>query len=76
MSEENVTTPVNHTGEPWSMVGVFVSFDDADKKRKSLSGGFTKVRRRSDGTFTVHTRSKPPGKATSKPEKKKRSYGN
>ena len=77
MSEVNAneSVVVSAGGEPWSMLGVFASFADADSKRKSVSGAFTKVRRRSDGTFTVHARSKSPGKATSKPEKKKRSYG-
>lgn len=75
MSEENVTTPVDHTGAPWTMVGIYSSFEDADSKRKSVSGAFAKVRRRSDGTFTVHTRNKAPGKSQGKATKKKRTYG-
>jgi len=66
---------VTFVGTPWSLEGIFSSFESADAKRKSLDGVFVKVRRRSDGTFTVHSRSTPPGKAQAKPEKKmKRSF--
>ena len=59
-----VSTPkkeVTPPGSPWAFVGSYPTFEEANIKRKTIKEGYVKIKRRTNGTFTVHTRDTPPG---------------
>lgn len=53
-------------GPPWSIIATFNTFEEANSARAKIKTGFVKIRRRTNGTFTVHTRETPPGGVNSK----------
>lgn len=50
-------------GPPWTVRATCRSFEEAATERSKVREGYVKIRRRSDGTFTVLTRQTPPGGA-------------
>lgn len=71
---EEVTSSINKkpviaAGPPWTLVATYNNFAEASNHRAKIKEGFAKIRRRTNGTFTVHTRDVPPG--GSKASKKK-----
>lgn len=53
-------------GPPWTLIATCTSFEDANRERGKVKSGYTKIRRRTNGTFTVHTRDICPGGVVTK----------
>ena len=69
LEEVNTSTSKKNTvpaGPPWTLIATCNSFSDASKEKAKVKQGFAKIRRRTNGTFTVHTRDTPPGSNSAK----------
>lgn len=61
VSHSKVSKEVTPQGPPWTAAGSYASFAEASAARSKIKSGFVKIRRRTNGTFTIHTRETPPG---------------
>lgn len=71
---EEVTTSISKkesipAGPPWNLVATCSSFEEAAAHKAKVKEGYVKIRRRTNGTFTVHTRDTAPGGHKSKGKK-------
>ena len=53
--------PTHVQGAPWTQIATCQTFEEAAEARRKVKAGYVKIRRRTDGTFTVHTRDTPAG---------------